>query len=133
VLFPFAVLPLFNLGMLRYRQGRYLEAARYLHGCFTRGFAVHQIVRPLVKCYRKVGDLENETRVYTEYVAREPGNLWGLKNLGAALLKTGDIRKAKIVLRQASHKDPRDTKILKNLKLAELTLLKKTPTGSPNR
>jgi tetratricopeptide (TPR) repeat protein len=113
--YPFSIEPLFHLGKVAFGEGDYAQAARFLNQCFERRYMVDEVVQDLCDCYYRLNDLDNEIRVYLDYLDRDSGNIWALGNAGSALLQAGNPRKALLLLKQANRLDPSDEKISRNL------------------
>ena len=87
---------LFYIGRLCFRQHRWLHASKYLRRCFEVGYLykVEDTVYKLSDCYYKLRDLRSFIDILTLYLKIAPNASWAAANLGCALLRARDYKRA---------------------------------------
>ena len=107
-----------NLGRLYFKRNQWSRASKHLRACFNQSFRfeIDDTIYKLGYCYHKLNALEEYIAVYSEFVAQFPQSGWAFANLGRALLKAKDYKKAALKLIRA--------KQLGNFKNIDLDLAK---------
>jgi tetratricopeptide (TPR) repeat protein len=111
---------LYSLGTLYYNLHKYKQAVGYLERCYSLKHSVDQIVDRLAYSYFKTGQIEKEIGLYEGFLQEHPKDTWCLNNLGAALMHIGEYSRAQLYLRKAANINPKDQKVLRNIKKAQL-------------
>ena len=101
---------LFYIGRLHFGKHQWRRASKYLRRCFDVGYShkVDDTVYKLGECYIALRDLQSFIDVYTRYLEMVPNASWAATNLGRALFRAKDYKRAILWLiraRQLGNKD----------------------------
>jgi tetratricopeptide (TPR) repeat protein len=109
---------LYNLGSIYYGRNNFRIASIYLEKLYAQRPTAELVAGRLADCYFKMGRLQDEIRLYENYLSIKPKDSWCLNNLGAALIDAGENSRAQLLLNRAVATEPRDKIAKRNLRRA---------------